>query len=62
MGEEKKIIQGFGGKTRRKETLGRPRSRWKNRIGMDLREIGWEVLNGFRYLKIGNDGRLLLTR
>jgi hypothetical protein len=25
-----------------KRLLGRPRSRWKNNMKMDLREIGWE--------------------
>jgi hypothetical protein len=33
-------VQGFGGKTRRKELLGRPRSRWEYGIRMDLRDIG----------------------
>jgi hypothetical protein len=32
-------IQGFGGKARRKETIGIPRRRWKDNITMDLREI-----------------------
>jgi hypothetical protein len=40
---EKKSVQGFGGKARRKETLGRPRRRWEDGIRMDLREIGLGV-------------------
>jgi hypothetical protein len=38
---EEKRVQGFGGKARRKKTLGRPRRRWEDGIKMDLREIGW---------------------
>ena len=33
-------IQGFGGETRRKGALGRPRRRWENNIKMDLHEVG----------------------
>jgi len=28
-----------------KRLLGRPRHRWEDNIGMDLREIGWEGVN-----------------
>jgi hypothetical protein len=42
-----------------KRPLGRPRRRWKNNIRMDLREIGWEVVDWFIWLRTGNsDGRL----
>jgi hypothetical protein len=34
-------MQCFGGKSRRKETLRRPKHRWKDNIKMDLRELGW---------------------
>jgi hypothetical protein len=34
-------MQDFGGKSIRKESLGRPRCRWVDNIKMDLREIGW---------------------
>jgi hypothetical protein len=36
-----KSVQGFGGKPERKSPLGRPRRRWEEGIGMDLRELGW---------------------
>jgi hypothetical protein len=39
MGEVRKL-QGFGEKDRRKEPLGRPRSRWEDGIGIDPRESG----------------------
>jgi hypothetical protein len=28
-----------------KRSLGRPRRRWEYNIGMDLREVGWEVVD-----------------
>jgi hypothetical protein len=40
-GEE--IVLGFGGKSRRKEPLCRPRHRWEDGIRTNLREIGWGV-------------------
>ena len=48
-----KCIQGFGGETRRKEPLGRPRRRWEDNIKMDLQEVGrggtdWIVLAQYR--------------
>jgi hypothetical protein len=49
MGEES--VQGFGGKARRKESLERPRGRWKNGIRMDLREIGW----GVKWIQLAQD-------
>jgi len=39
-GGEKKCIQGFGGETRGKEPLGRPRHRWEDNIKVDLHEVG----------------------
>jgi hypothetical protein len=33
-------VQGFMGKPEGKRPLGRPRHRWEDGIGMDLREIG----------------------
>jgi hypothetical protein len=42
-----------------KRPLVRPRRRWEDGITMDLREIGWGVLSGFTWLKIGIVGGLL---
>jgi hypothetical protein len=36
------------GKPEGKRPLGIPRRRWKDNIRMDLREIGWEVVNCMR--------------
>jgi hypothetical protein len=40
MGEERKVYKVLVGKPEGKRPLGRPRSRWKDAIRMDLREIG----------------------
>jgi hypothetical protein len=58
-GRGKKNIEGFDGKARRKKSFERPRSRWKEWIKMDLREIGLGVWSGFTWLSIGIVGGLL---
>jgi hypothetical protein len=40
-GGHEKCIQGFGGETRGKEPLGRPRPRWEDNIKVGLQEVGW---------------------
>ena len=42
-----------------KRALGRLRSRGKDNIKMDLREVGWEVRTGLMRLRIGTGGGLL---
>jgi hypothetical protein len=43
-----------------KRPLGRPRSRWKDEIRIDLRKTGWgRVWIGFDWLRIGTGGELL---
>jgi len=37
------MLQSFGGKTQRKQTLGRTRCRWKNNIRTYIQEIGWRA-------------------
>jgi hypothetical protein len=41
MGEERKLYKVLVGKPEGKRPLVRPRHRWENGIGIDLREIGW---------------------
>jgi hypothetical protein len=41
MGQERKVYKILLGKPERKRPLGRPRRRWDDGIGMDLREVGW---------------------
>jgi hypothetical protein len=37
---------GFGGQARRKETIGRFARRWEDNNKMNLRKIGWGVMDG----------------
>ena len=41
-GREEKFLQGFGGETRRKETLGGPRCGWEDNIKLHLKLTEWE--------------------
>jgi hypothetical protein len=59
MGEERNVYRVLVGKPEGKRTLGRPRRRWEDGIGIDLRGIGLGVWIGFDWLRIGTDGRLL---
>jgi hypothetical protein len=40
MGEDRKVYKVLVGKPEGKRPVGRPRCRWEDGIGMDLREIG----------------------
>jgi hypothetical protein len=40
MGKERKVYKVLMGKPEGKRPIGRPRRRWEDGIGMDLREIG----------------------
>ena len=44
---EGKYIQDFEGRPEAKRQLGRPRSRWEDNIKVNLKELGWEVVNWF---------------
>jgi hypothetical protein len=59
MGEERKVYKVLVGKPEGKRPLGRPRRRWEDGIGMDLREIGLGVWIGFDWLRRGTGGGLL---
>jgi hypothetical protein len=49
---EKEFVKYFGGKARRKETLGKIRRRWEYNIKLDLREIEW---GGMDYIDLAQD-------
>jgi hypothetical protein len=48
MGEERKVYKVLVGKPEGKRPLGRPSRRWEDGIRMDLREIGWGVVDWIR--------------
>jgi hypothetical protein len=58
MGEMRDAYEILVGKSEEKRPLRRPRSRWEDDIGMDLREIGWKGVDGCIWLRIGISGGL----
>jgi hypothetical protein len=48
MGEERKVYKVLVGKPEGKSPPGRPRRRREDGIRMDLREIGWEIVDWIR--------------
>jgi hypothetical protein len=59
MGEMRNVHNILVGKPKEKRPLGKPRRRWEDNIGMDLREVGGKVWTGFIWLRIGTSGGLL---
>jgi hypothetical protein len=59
VGEERKVCKVLVGKPEGKRPFGRSRRRWEDKIGMDVREIGWGVRCVFNWLRIGTGGGLL---
>jgi hypothetical protein len=45
MGEERKACRILVGKPEGKRALGRTKHTWENNIKMELRELGWSVMN-----------------
>jgi hypothetical protein len=56
---ERKVYKVLVGKPGRRRLLGIPRLRWEDGIIMYLREIGWGLWIGFKWLGIGTGGGLL---
>jgi hypothetical protein len=52
----------FFWKARRKRSLGRPRHRGKVNIKIDLRNIGWGVVDLINGLRVGKNRGLVQTR
>jgi hypothetical protein len=53
MGEMRNPYKIFIVKSEGKRPLGRPRRRWEDNIRVDLREIGWEVVD---WMHLDQDG------
>jgi hypothetical protein len=62
MGGDRKVYKVLVGKSVGKRSLWRPKRRWEDGIRMDLKEIGWEMVSGFYWLRIGARGGLLWMR
>jgi hypothetical protein len=50
------------GKPEGKRPLGRPRRRWEDRIGMDVREIGWGGMDWIDLAQDRDQRRALMNR
>jgi hypothetical protein len=62
MGEGRNVHSVLVGRPEGKKPLGRRRRRWEDGMKMDLREIGFGMLIGFTWLRIGIVGVLLRLR
>jgi hypothetical protein len=58
IGEQRNAYRILVGKPEGKRPLGRPRYRWVDNIKMDLREIGWDGVDGWIWLKMTSGGLL----
>jgi hypothetical protein len=60
-GEKRNAYRILVGKPEGQTSLGRPRRRWEGNIKMDLREIGWDVVDWIDKAQDKNQWRALLT-
>jgi hypothetical protein len=61
MGEERKVYKVLVGKPERKRPMGRPRRRWEEWIGMDLRDIGWGSVDWSRLAQDRDRWRVVVS-
>jgi hypothetical protein len=61
MGEERKVYRVLMGKAEGKRPLGRLRRRWEDGMRMDLREIGWEIVDWIQLAQDRNRWRPILN-
>ena len=59
MGDRRGAYRVLVGKPEGKRPFGRPRCKWKDKINMDLQEVGWEAWTGLMWFRIGTGGGLL---
>jgi hypothetical protein len=61
MEEERNVHRVLMGKLEGKRPLGRPRHRWEDGIRMDLREIGWRIIDWIQLAQDRNRWRALVN-
>jgi hypothetical protein len=59
MGEVRNVYKVLVEKS--KDHFGRPRRRWENNIRMDLRGIGWEIVDWIHLAQNRDQGRALVN-
>jgi hypothetical protein len=62
MGEGRFVFRALVGKPEVKRPLGRPRSRGKDNLKIDIQEIGFGIWTGLSWLRMETDGGHLLMR
>jgi hypothetical protein len=62
MGEKRNAYRILVGKPEGNRRLGRRRHRWVDNIKMDLREIGWDGMDGIDLAQDTDQWRALLNR
>jgi hypothetical protein len=61
MGEMRNVLQTLVRTSEGKRLLGRPRHRWKDIIGMDIREIGWEDMDRIHLAQVRDQWLALMN-
>jgi hypothetical protein len=61
MGEKRNTYRILVGKPEGKKPLGRPRHRWEYNIKMDLKEIGWSVMDWIHLAQDRDQWRALVN-
>jgi hypothetical protein len=59
IGEIRDVYTVLDGKPKEQRLLRKPGQRWEDNIRLCLREIGWEGVGGFMWLRIGTCSGLL---
>jgi hypothetical protein len=60
-GQDEKFIQYLCGKSEEKRPIGRPGCRWEDNTGLDIREIGREVVNWMHMTQDRDQRRVIMN-